>query len=83
MTTLQDIATKLNLSPEVTFAHLASLKAAVYLEMKGMGRRGPSAASIARHHLGLRPRYPIADVLAQLQAIIDKEINNAPANLPG
>jgi hypothetical protein len=52
---------------------LLALRGAVKLEKLGMHRRGRSAASIARERLGLKPRAPLADVLAQLEKAIAEQ----------
>jgi len=55
----------------ITMFRLLALRGAVKLEKVGLKRRGPSASSIARVELGLRPRASHADILAALQVEID------------
>jgi len=64
--------TILSTPTQVNGYRLLTLRTAVKLEVAGMKRRGPSAASIVKTEFGLKKGMKPADVLAFLNAHIDE-----------
>jgi hypothetical protein len=66
--------TMLHTPKQIELARLATLRAAVRLELVGMKRNGRPASAIARELLGLPPRTNKAAVLAALTTKIHEEM---------
>lgn len=59
---------------EINFWHLCSLRGALRLQKAGLGRRGPSALTIAKKEFGLKSSAKIDDAIAVVQAEIERQL---------
>lgn len=75
-------AIMINTPDGIAFARLASMKAAVKMESRGMKMsRGLNVTAMARKELGLKARAPHADVIAALEVKMNEMLEaKAKAN---